>query len=117
MPIKFNIDDSNSLAVFTVTGEMTFDAAMEILDAYFKAGLARLDLVDMSSATVKKLTFKQMNQIAEWWEERIVARPANSKTAFVVPTDADYETTGLFQVLDQFTRANWPVKMFYSSIF
>jgi len=116
MSAKYDIDHSKDLATFTLTGELSFEEAMEALDAYLKAGLARFEIVDVSSATARKFTFTQLDKIIEWLGKNTVVRPAESKTAFVVPKGTDFETSGLFQVLTQFNRANWSAKVVHSAL-
>jgi len=114
MPMKFDINYSQDLAVFTITGELTAEDTLEVLGAYYKAGLLRFEIVDASMGTVSNITLKQMDQIIEWAETNTITRPEGSKTAFVVPTDADYETSRFFQLLTEFNRASWPAKIVHS---
>ncbi len=111
MPIKYDLRFSNDLAIFTLTGEATPKDTIDVLDAYFKTGILGYEIVDASMGTTRNLKLKQMNQIIDWVAANAVTRPAVSKSAFVVPFDADLETSQFFHQLTTFNRACWEPKM------
>ena len=75
MPIKFDIDYSKDIVVFTAVGDIVFKDVIEILDAYLKAGLVHYEIIDISRGTIKNFTLKQMDQIIEWGEKHNGKRP------------------------------------------
>jgi len=114
MTRKFDLKYDSNLAIFTIIGKLTSKETIEVLSAYYKAGLLRFEIVDASRGTVKDATLKEMDEIIEWAETNTITRPEGSKTAFVVPTDADYETARFFHLLTEFNRASWPAKVVHS---
>jgi len=114
MPMRFDIQFSKDLAIFTVTGKLTPKDTLEVLGAYFQAGLMRFEIIDVTKGEAKNFTLKQMDEIIEWAEINTFTRPEDSKTVFIVPEDADYETRRFFQLLTEFNRADWAAKVVHS---
>lgn len=105
MPIKYDLRYSNDLAIFTLTGELVPEDTIQVLDAYFKTGILGFEIVDASMGTIRNLKLKQMTQVIDWVAANAVTRPAVSKSAFIVPFDADNKTSQFFHLLTTFNRA------------
>jgi len=114
MPITFKTNQSKSLTIFTATGDVTYNEAVNTLGAYTKDGYTRLELFDFSNGTGQSFTSEQIEQVLEMGKANLDMRPADGKTALVVSKDIDYGLSRVFQTLSEIEGITWEVEVFRS---
>ena len=103
MPITFNIDRSKNLTTFNLSGEVTFQEFMKILNAYGKRGATIKELYDARSIEGKRLSNDEMNMLAEYLAKYSDKRASGSKTAIVVSESLDYGLSRMITILTEDT--------------
>ena len=101
MPITFNIDRSKNLTTFYLSGEVTFQEFMKILNAYGKRGATVLELYDARLIEGKRLSNDEMNLLAEYLAKYSDKRVSGSKTAIVVSESLDYGLSRMITILTE----------------
>jgi hypothetical protein len=105
LAITTDIDRSEGLTIYTVTGEVTLNEILETLEGFYASSQVTLNVLwDGQNARLKPLAAKDLLTITSYRKRHKDHRQARKggKTAIVAPNDAG---SGVFQAADMFKKA------------
>jgi hypothetical protein len=103
MPMSFTIDRCKDLTVFTLSGEVSFQEFMSVLNDYGRQGPTFLELYDLRLIGGERLTTGEMNSLADFLSKHPDLRAPGNKTAIVVSEDIDYGFSRMISILTEDT--------------
>ena len=114
MPIDCRFEHEKSLLVCTVTGELTFKQVSDLEDDYFEKYMAKNVILDLSLASVEKLTTQDIEAIARMSQMRKDLRPANSKTAIIATSPVPYGLGMMYAIHSELRELTWELNVLKS---
>jgi len=116
MPIKIVIDKDKNRTTHISTGNITFAEALSASRKFFSGGQATRDLVlDMRQASMDLITSKEIEQLTEFYNNRVNQRPENPRTALVVADTVNYGLSRIVQSTAQLDRSPTRLEIFSSA--
>ena len=105
MPMTYNIDRSKDLTVFTLSGEVSFQEFISVINEYGREGPTLFELYDLRAITGRRMTSGEMNSFADFLARHPDMRKPGNKTAVVVSADIDYGLSRMISILTEETTA------------
>jgi len=105
MPITYDIDRSRDLTVFSLSGEVGYQAFISALIDYGREGTTFFELYDLRSISGKRLTTGEISSLADFLSRHPDLRSPGNKTAVVVSEDIDYGFSRMISMLTEDTTA------------
>ena len=110
MPITAQVNAENQLTIVTATGELSFDEIRDAITSFYEGDHTLKVLWDMREASARKLSSRQVEQIALLLEE-YGGRSKGIKTAIVTPTDLNYGLSRMLISFVEIREEHYPVLM------
>ena len=114
MPIKTDIDKSRDLTTFTVTGVLTFDEVMPVVEAFHTGDPTEYALWDLLEITDVHFTSEQVVTIAGYQQPVQEGKRATGKIAIVAPEDHLYGLSRMLETHNELMEASYTIGAFRS---
>lgn len=99
MPINYDINRSENLTIFTLSGEVSFQDFTVSLTLYGKSGPTLFELYDVSALSGRRLSSDEMDMLAGYLSRFSDVRPKGSKTAIVASEDLNFGLSRMLSIL------------------
>jgi hypothetical protein len=110
VPVKFQIDQTKQLTVFTGTGEISYSEVRDAIDSFY-AGTHTLNVLwDLRSANVSKITSEQVDQIANLLYQYNGIRKG-VRTSLITPKDITFGLSRMLISLLEVKEKDLPINM------
>lgn len=113
MAIASSIDESRDLTVFTVDGELTFDAQIATLQRFYGGSPTANVIWDFRSLEGNRLNASELRKIIDFIKRYESKRPAG-KTALVSITDLDFGLSSVVGAYADVENVPWEIRAFRS---
>ena len=97
MPITSHIDRIKDLAIFKVTGFLSFDIAFPVVEAFYDADPTSHVLWDLIDTTDIEFTTEEILEIVKF-KPRYQGKRKSGKTAFVAQKDILFGLSRMFEI-------------------
>lgn len=113
MPITSHIDRTKDLAIFKVTGFLSFDIAFPVVEAFYDADPTSHVLWDLIDTTDIEFTTEEILEIVKF-KPRYQGKRKSGKTAFVAQKDILFGLSRMFEIQSGIQEAPYAIKVFRS---
>jgi hypothetical protein len=113
MAMRFSIDRTRDLTVFTLTGEIALSEFIDCLHSYIDNQPTFYEIYDVRELSGSRFSKEEVGALALFLEQRVAKRPSGGKTAVIVDKNIDY---GLSRMVSMLTdgRVPYTIEVFKS---
>ena len=113
MPITSHIDRTKDLAIFKVTGVLSFEIAFPVVEAFYDADPTSHVLWDLIDTTDIEFTTEEVLEIVKF-KPRYQGKRKTGKTAFVAQKDILFGLSRMFEIQSGIQEAPYAIRVFRS---
>jgi len=111
MPITTRIDTAKDLTTYTVTGVLTFEMVMPLVEDFYAGETTRCVLWDFLDVTKNRITPEQAEKIV-YFKQRYVGKKGAGKTAIVAHDNFFYSVSRSLAMQSNLQEATYTVMIF-----
>jgi len=111
MPITTSIDTAKDLTTYTVTGVLTFEMVMPLVEEFYAGETTRCVLWDFLDVTKNRITPEQAEKIV-YLKQRYVGKKESGKTAIVAHDNFFYSVSRSLAMQSNLQEATYTVMIF-----
>ena len=113
MPVSSSTDDTRSLTIFTVVGELTFEEQMKALRAFYSGSPTANVLWDFRLMEGNRSSSTELVRLFSYIKSNQEKR-SNGETALVAATDLDFGLSRVSETLSHINELPWDIQAFRS---
>jgi hypothetical protein len=113
MPITSHIDKNKDLTTFKVTGVLSFDMALPMLEAFYDGDPTSHVLWDLIDTTDVQITSEEVLDLVRF-KPRYQGKRKSGKTAFVAQKDVLFGLSRMFEIQSSIQDAPYAIMVFRS---
>ena len=113
MGIDISDDPGRNLTVFAATGELTYEAQIDVLRKFYTGRPTPNVIWDLRALTGMRLSTEEIAKIIAYIKKYQSVRP-KGKTALVTSTDVDFGLSRMSEMLAEGEKVPWSIRAFRS---